>query len=130
MIDCSSGGITGASNMPPVPRVAAYQVAFADRIRREAQIATVAVGNINEATLAESILQNGQADLVAIARELLWNPNLPAHMALELDVPHAYGLMPEEYAHRLRRRDEAKTMPINAGGVETQAAIQVLLGQA
>ncbi len=130
MIDCSSGGITGASNMPPVPRVVAYQVAFADRIRREAQIATIAVGNINEATLAESILQNGQADLVAIARELLWNPNLPAHMALELDVPHAYGLMPEEYAHRLRRRDEAKTMPINAGGVETQAAIQVLLGQA
>ncbi len=130
MIDCSSGGISGDSDMPPLPRVPGYQVGFADRIRREAEIATIAVGNINTADLAESILQTGQADLVAIAREFLWNPDLPAHMALELGVPDAYGLMPEEYAHRLRRRDEVKDMPINAGGAETQEAMRVLMGEA
>lgn len=129
LIDCSSGGITGTSSMPPVPRVPGYQVGFAERIRRAAGIATIAVGNINDAALAESILQNGQADLVAVARELLWNPSWPAHMALELGVPDAYGSLPEEYAHRLRRREEVKTMPINAGGTETQEAMRVLLGE-
>lgn len=127
MIDCSSGGIGGDSDLPPVPRVPAYQTGFADRIRCEAGIATIAVGNINTADLAESILQKGQADLVAIARELLWNPDLPAHMALELGMPDAYGLMPEEYAHRLRRRDEVKSMSINQGGAETHEAMRVLM---
>lgn len=128
MVDCSSGGLSGPSEMPPVPRVAGYQVGFAERIRREAGIATIAVGNINEAGLAESILREGRADLIAIARELMWNPSLPAQMALDLGVPDGYGVMTEEYAHRLRRREEVKHMPINAGGAETQAAMQMLMG--
>ena len=67
--------------------------------------------------------------MVAIARELLWNPNLPSQMALDLNAPDGYGVMTEEYAHRLRRREEVKEMPINAGGAETQAAMRVLMGE-
>ncbi len=129
VIDCSSGGISGDSEMPPVPRVPGYQIGFADRIRREAEIATMAVGNITTADLAESILQTGKADLVAMARERIWHPDVPAYMALELGVPDAYGLMPEAYAHRLRRRHAVKEMPINAGGTETQEAMRVLMGE-
>ncbi len=122
MVDCSSGGITGTSDMPPVPRVPAYQVGFAERIRREAGMATIAVGNINDAVLAESILQNGQADLVAIARELLWNPNLPAQMALDLGVPDGFGVITEEYAHRLRRREEVRRADQYRGRAEAPCA--------
>jgi len=129
LIDVSSGGIMGDSEMPPVPRVPGYQVGFSERIKREADVMTIAVGGITEAQQAEDILQAGQADLIALARELLWNADWPAHAARALGIDDPFGVMPEEYAFRLRQRERQKTMPINQGGAETQAAMSKLLGK-
>ncbi len=127
MIDVSSGGITGNSKMPLVPRFAMYQTAFSERIRTDADIMTIAVGGITEAQQAEDILQAGKADLVALARELLWNADWPAHAAQTLGVTDPFGVMPEEYAHRLRQREKQTQMEINQGGDQTQAALDFFL---
>jgi 2,4-dienoyl-CoA reductase-like NADH-dependent reductase (Old Yellow Enzyme family) len=129
LIDCSSGGIMGDTEMPMVPRIPGYQVGFAERVRRKVGIMTIAVGGITEAQQAEDILQDGKADLVALARELLWNADWPAHAAKEMGIDDPYGQMPLEYAHRLRQREAAKEMPINQGGPETQAAMRAHLGE-
>jgi 2,4-dienoyl-CoA reductase-like NADH-dependent reductase (Old Yellow Enzyme family) len=128
MIDCSSGGVTGDSNMPLVPRVPGYQVGFAAHIRREVGIPTIAVGLITGPQQAEDILQKGQADLIAMARELLANAEWPVTAARALGVEDPFGSMPLEYAHRLRLREKQKEMPINQGGAETEAAMRAHLG--
>lgn len=71
LIDCSSGGIIPGVQIPIAP---GYQVPFADRIRREANIQTGAVGLITSAELADYIVRIGQADVVLLGRELLRNP--------------------------------------------------------
>ncbi|MBT5266322.1 MAG: NADH:flavin oxidoreductase/NADH oxidase [Rhodospirillaceae bacterium] len=129
VVDCSSGGILGESDMPPVPRVPGYQVGFAERVKRETGAMTVAVGLITEAEQAEAILREGRADIIALARELLWYADWPAHAARQLGADADYILVPEEYAHRLRAREAAKDMPINQGGEETKAAIRYLMGE-
>ena len=128
LIDVSSGGIFGNTEMPAVPRIPGYHVGFCDRIKREVGIPTIAVGGITEAKQAEAILQAGQADLIALARELLWNADWPAHAAQALGLKDPFGVMPEEYAYRLRQREAQKTMPLNQGGQETEAAMRALLG--
>jgi 2,4-dienoyl-CoA reductase-like NADH-dependent reductase (Old Yellow Enzyme family) len=74
LVDCSSGGTTPAAK---IPAGAGYQVPFAERIRREADIATAAVGCITEPTHADEIIRNGRADLVLMAREFLREPYWP-----------------------------------------------------
>ena len=69
VIDCSSGGISGAATAAQVPRSLGFQVPFAARVRKEADIATMAVGIILEAQQAEAILEQGQADLIAVGRQ-------------------------------------------------------------
>jgi len=66
LIDCSSGGTVPQAK---IPVGAGYQVPFAERIRREAGIATAAVGSITEPTHADEIIRNGRADIVLLARE-------------------------------------------------------------
>lgn len=83
LIDCSSGGAVPYAKIPVAP---GYQVPFAARIRREAGIATGAVGLITEARQAESILERGDADLILIARESLRDPYFPRRAAAELGV--------------------------------------------
>ncbi len=129
LIDVSSGGIFGDTDMPTVPRVPGYQVGFCERIRREVDIMTIAVGCITEAQQAEDILRSDQADLVALARELLWNADWPAHAAEELGITDPFAVMPEEYAHRLRQREAHKKLLRNQGGTETKAAMHFLLGK-
>ena len=82
LIDCSSGGAVKAS----IPIAPGYQVPFAERIRRDARIATGAVGLITTARQADDIVANGQADCVLIARQYLRDPYLAAHVAEELGV--------------------------------------------
>ncbi|MCD0503878.1 NADH:flavin oxidoreductase/NADH oxidase [Bordetella petrii] len=82
LIDCSSGSIVPGSQGQAEP---GYQVPFADQIRREADIATAAVGLITRADQAEDILRRGQADMVLLARELLRDPYWPLRAAAELD---------------------------------------------
>ena len=81
LIDCSSGGnvARGRFRSGPVTRRA-----FAERIRREAGIATGAVGMITSPAQADHIIRTGQADLVLLARELLRDPYWPLHAAREL----------------------------------------------
>ena len=71
MIDCSSGGIEGPLTLAVVPRVPGYHVAFAERIRHDARIPTMAVGLITEPAQAECYLADGRCDLVALAREMM-----------------------------------------------------------
>ena len=123
LVDCSAGGISGESEMPIVPRVPGYQAGFAERVRREADIPTIAVGGITEAAQAEAILQAGQADLIAIARELQWNPYWPAHAAKALGVGDDYGQLPEEIAYRLRKRDADAQLPVNRPGPAADALL-------
>jgi 2,4-dienoyl-CoA reductase-like NADH-dependent reductase (Old Yellow Enzyme family) len=86
MIDCSSGGNVAHAKIPTVP---GYQVPFAEAIRREAQIPTIAVGLISDAVQAEQIVALGQADAVCLARAMLRDPYWARHAAKALgaDVP-------------------------------------------
>jgi 2,4-dienoyl-CoA reductase-like NADH-dependent reductase (Old Yellow Enzyme family) len=81
LIDCSSGGNAEKAVIPVGP---GYQTAFAEKIRREAEIATAAVGMITSPVQADHIVRSGQADFVFLARELLRNPYWPLHAAQEL----------------------------------------------
>jgi 2,4-dienoyl-CoA reductase-like NADH-dependent reductase (Old Yellow Enzyme family) len=84
LIDCSSGGVSMEQTIPSLHP--GYQVPFADAIRREAGIATGAVGMITEATHAAEILANGRADVVLLARTLLADPAWPLRAAKTLGV--------------------------------------------
>jgi 2,4-dienoyl-CoA reductase-like NADH-dependent reductase (Old Yellow Enzyme family) len=75
-------------------------------VRREVGIMTMAVGLITEPAQAEAVLQEGQADLVAMARELMVHADWPLRAAKELAEGGQYDLMAPSIAHRLRRRDE------------------------
>ncbi|HWD93135.1 MAG TPA: NADH:flavin oxidoreductase/NADH oxidase [Verrucomicrobiae bacterium] len=81
LIDCSSGGAVPDAKIPAAP---GYQVPFAEKIRREANIATAAVGFITEPKQADEIVRTGQADIVLLAREFLRDPYWPAHAAKAL----------------------------------------------
>jgi 2,4-dienoyl-CoA reductase-like NADH-dependent reductase (Old Yellow Enzyme family) len=81
VIDCSSGG---SSTLQKIELGPGYQVPFAARIRRQAEIATVAVGMITTAQQANAIVSDGMADIVLLAREFLRDPYFPIHAALEL----------------------------------------------
>jgi len=93
LIDCSSGGSVPRAQIPVAP---GYQVPFAERIRREASIATAAVGMITAAKPADEIIRRGQADLILLAREFLREPNWPLRAAKELGVQGP--LPPAQYA--------------------------------
>jgi len=84
LIDCSSGGNIAGARIPVGP---GYQTAFAERVRREADIPTGAVGMITSAAQADTIIRTGQADAVFIAREFLRDPYLPLRAAKELGSP-------------------------------------------
>ena len=81
IVDVSSGGNLPGAKIPSSP---GYQVPFAARIRSEAGIATAAVGQITQPTHADTIVRNGEADLVLLAREMLRDPYWPIHAALAL----------------------------------------------
>lgn len=89
LIDCSSGGNVPDAKIPIGP---GYQVPFAERIRREAGIATAAVGFITEPALADEIVRNGRADVVLLAREMLRDPYWPLRAARTLG--HAAAMPP------------------------------------
>ena len=91
-IHVSSGGLSPAQQIPVAP---GYQVPFAERIKRETNMPTIAVGLITEPEQAEQIVASGQADMVALARGMLYNPRWPWHAAAKLGAqvaaPKQYG---------------------------------------
>lgn len=80
LVDCSSGG----NVLAKIPLKPGYQVGFAEQIRKEARILTGAVGMITEPEQADQIIQNGQADVVLLAREFLRDPHFPLRAAHQL----------------------------------------------
>lgn len=78
LVDCSSGGLAAHQQIKVGPL---YQVPFAEKIRKEADIATGAVGLITTPEEAESIIANGRADMVLMAREMLRDPYFPLRAA-------------------------------------------------
>jgi 2,4-dienoyl-CoA reductase-like NADH-dependent reductase (Old Yellow Enzyme family) len=92
LVDCSSGGVAPGAKIPIGP---GYQVPFSEEIRREAGIATAAVGMITEPEQAEGIVRGERADLVLLARELLRDPYWPMHAAAALG---QRGPVPPQYA--------------------------------
>jgi len=77
----SSGGVSPLQKIAAAP---GYQVPFAQRLREEVGLPTIAVGLITEPEQADAIIAAGQADLVAMARALLYNPRWPWHAAAQL----------------------------------------------
>lgn len=103
-VDCSSGGMKLPRDKQVVSRTLGFQVPFAASIRKEAGIATVAVGLIVEPKQAETIISSGAADLVALARQALFNPNWAAQAALELTGKDGWRLWPDPFRWWLERR--------------------------
>jgi 2,4-dienoyl-CoA reductase-like NADH-dependent reductase (Old Yellow Enzyme family) len=120
VFDCSSGGIDGPLTLHVVPRVPGYHVPFARRIRKEVGIRTMAVGLITTGAQAESYLEAEDCDFVALAREMLWNPNWPAHAAQELGVDKPHEILPPHYAWWLQKREE--TLKVSAMADRDQSA--------
>jgi 2,4-dienoyl-CoA reductase-like NADH-dependent reductase (Old Yellow Enzyme family) len=108
MVDCSSGGIAlgGEGGLSAVPRVPGFQSGYASEIRRETGMPTVAVGMIRDARHAETLLQQGHADLIALARGLMDDPNWPLHAARELGCADPLALVHAREAQRLRQLEQ------------------------
>lgn len=100
LIDCSSGGAVHYQKIPVAP---GYQVQFAEAVKKETGMLTGAVGLITEAQQAEQILQDGKADLVFLARELLRDAYFPMHAAYELNNEIKW---PEQYERAKPRKKD------------------------
>ena len=105
VIDCSSGGLGGPH--PPIrfPLGPAFQADFAASVREAVDIATMAVGFIWEPEVANEVITSGKADLVALARELLNNPNWPLHAARQLGVDRDFSLWKPAFGWWLNKRE-------------------------
>jgi 2,4-dienoyl-CoA reductase-like NADH-dependent reductase (Old Yellow Enzyme family) len=92
LMDCSSGGNSPKQSIPVAPM---YQVPFSQRIKKEAGILTGAVGLITNAKEAEQILNDGQGDIIILARQFLREPYFPLHAAKELNADVAWPVQYE-----------------------------------
>jgi 2,4-dienoyl-CoA reductase-like NADH-dependent reductase (Old Yellow Enzyme family) len=107
VIDCSSGGIGGSATAVRIKRTPGFQVAFAERVRRETGIMTMAVGLITHPQQAEEILAADNVDLIAVGREALVNPSWPLHAAAALGHDPDMSEWPEQYGWWLIRRQRS-----------------------
>lgn len=116
VVDCSSGGVT--TQAPAVrkdatraiPRGLGFQVGYAETVRREAGIATMAVGLIVEPEQANRIVADGQADLIAVGREALFDPAFANHCAYRLgEGPEKFAFTTANYKWWLERRERNLT---------------------
>lgn len=107
LIDCSSGGLLGSATAARIPRGYGFQVPYADEVRKQAGIATMAVGLILHPQQAEDIVAQGHADVVAIGREALFDPNWPLHAQLALGAHggEVFESWPKQYGWWLERRE-------------------------
>ena len=118
VVDCSSGGISGRPRFAAkddgsvlknnLERGLGFQVPYADKIKNEVDIKTMAVGVIVDPQQAESILMGNKADFIAMGRELMYNPFWPLHAAQELNADPEYKMWPEQYRWGVNRRSKIK----------------------
>lgn len=104
-VTASSGGVTSEQKLEIYP---GYQVPFAEQIKRETEITTMAVGLITEAEQAEEILASGKADLIALGRGMLFNPRWPWAAAVETGGKVFYPKQYERSHPAMRRGDFLK----------------------
>lgn len=116
VVDCSSGGLSGAprfrmdDNGKPLTENSArppgFQVPFAERIRKETELKSMAVGVIIDPHQAEEIASSGQADFVSLGREIMHNPFWPLHAARALGDDPDFNLWPKQYKWAVDRRSQ------------------------
>jgi len=125
IVDCSSGGVAGAprfrlddSGNPLTQnsaRTPGFQVPYAERVKKETSLKSMAVGVIIDAEQAENIVAAGQADLVALGREIMYDPFWPLHAAQQLDADPDFMLWPPQYKWGVDRRAQIKRQNESAG---------------
>ncbi|WP_373505870.1 NADH:flavin oxidoreductase/NADH oxidase [Aestuariivirga sp.] len=101
LIHCTSSGFDGAK----IPVAPLYQVPLAEAVRKGADVPTAAVGLITKAHEAEQILASGQADIIALARQALDDPNWPLHALRELESGDVYSAWPQQAGYAVRNKD-------------------------
>ncbi len=106
VIDCSSGGIGGSPVLMKSKIIPGFQVPYSEKIKKEANISSMAVGAIINATQANDIILNNRADLVALGRELLADTQWVYKAATHFNVENATSFLPDSYSFYLSRRDE------------------------
>ena len=127
VVDCSSGGITDQAPILGNEIKYNYQVPLSDYLRTHAGIMTMAVGLIIHGDQAEEILQNGKADLIAVGREILNNPNWPMDAALKLGAKEVFRNVPPQFGYwlgvRARRGFGTKPSTWQVGLEETRKVL-------
>ncbi len=106
IIDCSSGGIGGSPVLTKSKIIPGFQVPYSERIKKEANINTMAVGAIIEPDQAEDIITNSRADLIAIGRELLADTQWVYKAATKFGLSNSKDFLPDSYSFFLSRRDD------------------------
>ena len=106
VIDCSSGGITGSPILNKSKIIPGFQVPYSEKIKKDADISTMAVGAIIDGEQANNIIANNRADLVAIGRELLADTQWVYKAATHFNLENAKDYLPDSYSFYLTRRDE------------------------
>ncbi|HEY8017274.1 MAG TPA: NADH:flavin oxidoreductase/NADH oxidase [Dongiaceae bacterium] len=104
VIDCSAGGMSGSVSLGTSKIRPGYQVDLAAAVRRGAEIPTMAVGAIIEPRQAEAILVDGDADLVALGRQMIAEPHWLYRAAQELGLANPAAVLPRNYSFYLERR--------------------------
>lgn len=104
VIDCSSGGMLLEKQHSLVGRKPGFHTPFSERIRKDAAIPTIAVGLIAEVEQAEAILRDGKADLIAIGREALFQPNWANMAAVAMEEKAGWKQWPIRFGWWLERR--------------------------
>lgn len=104
VVDCSSGGLVGIATAQPIQRSPGFQVPYASAVRKQVDIKTMAVGLILDGPQAEQILQNEDADLIAIGRQALVDPHWALNAAKLLGCDENYSMWPPEYGWWLNKR--------------------------
>jgi 2,4-dienoyl-CoA reductase-like NADH-dependent reductase (Old Yellow Enzyme family) len=104
LIDCSAGGMSGSISLSTVKIRPGFQVPLAAAVRKGAGLPTMAVGAIIEPRMAEAILADGDADLVALGRQALAEPHWLYRAARELGLANPYAVLPKYYGFYLERR--------------------------
>lgn len=116
VVDCSSGGVAGAPRFrvqddgKPLSKSSArspgFQVPYAERIKSETDLKSMAVGVIIDAEQAEAIASTGQADFIALGREIMHDPFWPLHAAHKLGADPDFSMWPKQYKWAVDRRQQ------------------------
>lgn len=105
VVDCSSGGLTGSATAAPIRRGPGFQVPFASAVRNQGGVMSMAVGLILDGPQAEAILRDGDADIIAVGRQALFNPYWALHAAQELGCDPDWSMWNPEVGWWLEKRE-------------------------